>query len=101
MSDSVARNRCCSKRLLLERAVARKTRRPVRRHLAPKPCEWEEDRVKWDPQQYARYADERGRPFAELVARVPVADARHVVDLGCGPGDLTAGLLDRWPQAQV
>jgi len=55
----------------------------------------------WDPQQYLRYADERGRPFHELVARIPVADARLVYDLGCGPGDLTASLTERWPAATI
>jgi trans-aconitate 2-methyltransferase len=55
----------------------------------------------WDPGQYLRYADERGRPFADLLARIPVADARTVVDLGCGPGTLTRGLIDIWPQAVI
>lgn len=32
--------------------------------------------VKWDPEQYARYADERGRPFDDLVRRIPSADWR-------------------------
>ncbi|HEU5033520.1 MAG TPA: trans-aconitate 2-methyltransferase [Mycobacteriales bacterium] len=57
--------------------------------------------ARWDPEQYARYADERSRPFRELVARVGAAEPRHVVDLGCGSGELTASLLDRWPSARV
>lgn len=57
--------------------------------------------MRWDPQQYARYADERGRPFAELLARVAAGSPSYVVDLGCGPGQLTADLLRRWPQARV
>jgi trans-aconitate 2-methyltransferase len=55
----------------------------------------------WDPAQYMKYADERSRPFYELVARVNAADPRRVVDLGCGPGTLTVTLADRWPQAYV
>ena len=55
----------------------------------------------WDPTQYLRYADERARPFVELVARVPVEDPGVVVDLGCGPGTLTALLRRRWPHARV
>jgi len=55
----------------------------------------------WDPQRYLTYADERGRPFVELVARVPAGAPRRVVDLGCGPGNLTALLADRWPDARV
>ncbi|MQA87413.1 MAG: trans-aconitate 2-methyltransferase [Streptosporangiales bacterium] len=55
----------------------------------------------WDPGQYQRYADERGRSFLELLARVGAEDPRYVVDLGCGPGNLTATLLTRWPDAAV
>lgn len=55
----------------------------------------------WDPATYLRHADERSRPFAELLARVGAADPRRVVDLGCGPGQLTATLADRWPGADV
>jgi trans-aconitate 2-methyltransferase len=54
----------------------------------------------WDPDRYLTYADERGRPFVELVARVQ-ADPRTVVDLGCGPGNLTALLAERWPGAEI
>jgi len=55
----------------------------------------------WSPDQYGKYADERGRPFAELIARVRAEAPRRVVDLGCGPGGLTATLPDRWPTAAV
>jgi len=55
----------------------------------------------WDPGQYLRYATERGRPFFDLLARVGAEDPRYVVDLGCGPGNLTATLTGRWPGADV
>ena len=55
----------------------------------------------WDPQRYLAYADERGRPFVELLARVQAEAPRTVVDLGCGPGNLTALLRRRWPDAHV
>lgn len=55
----------------------------------------------WDPDRYLRYADERGRPFVDLLARVGVDAPRTVVDLGCGPGNLTSLLADRWPGAVV
>ena len=57
--------------------------------------------MRWDPRQYATYADERARPFFELMARVDVENPADVVDLGCGPGGLTATLLTRWPAAVV
>lgn len=55
----------------------------------------------WDPTQYARFADHRSRPFHELVARIPTPSPRRIVDLGCGPGELTVTLAERWPDAEV
>lgn len=55
----------------------------------------------WDPDQYLRYADHRARPGLELMARIPDLDARRVVDLGSGTGNLTTHLVQRWPQAEV
>lgn len=55
----------------------------------------------WDPQQYLAYADERGRPFFDLLSRVEATDPRLVVDLGCGPGNLTATLAQRWPRTRI
>jgi trans-aconitate 2-methyltransferase len=57
----------------------------------------------WDPRQYQRYSDERSRPFHELVDRIAIdpAAVERAVDLGCGPGHLTATLCDRWSKAHV
>jgi trans-aconitate 2-methyltransferase len=55
----------------------------------------------WDPEQYLRYAGERERPFWELIARVQGDPPARIVDLGCGPGNATAALLGRWPQARI
>jgi trans-aconitate 2-methyltransferase len=55
----------------------------------------------WDPEVYGRYADERGRPFLDLLARIGASSPRRVADLGCGPGQLTALLAQRWPSAVV
>jgi trans-aconitate 2-methyltransferase len=57
--------------------------------------------MRWDPQQYSRYADERGRPFLDLLGRVSASAPRRVVDVGCGPGALTALLAQRWPEAVI
>ena len=54
----------------------------------------------WDPAQYLRHADHRSRPFHDLVARIPTTP-HHVVDLGCGPGNTTATLTERWPHARL
>ncbi|WP_329787115.1 trans-aconitate 2-methyltransferase [Lentzea sp. DG1S-22] len=55
----------------------------------------------WDPAQYLAFADHRARPFYELMARVQVSEPRRVVDVGCGPGNLTVSLSARWPSAVV
>ena len=55
----------------------------------------------WDPAQYLTFGDERSRPFFDLVGRIEARAPAYVVDLGCGPGQLTASLATRWPQAHV
>lgn len=55
----------------------------------------------WDPEQYGRFADDRSRPFHDLLARVGALGPAVVADLGCGPGELTATLRERWPRASI
>jgi trans-aconitate 2-methyltransferase len=57
--------------------------------------------VRWDPGQYSRFAAERDRPFFDLTSRIDAVAPRHVVDIGCGQGHLTATLAQRWPHAIV
>lgn len=57
--------------------------------------------AQWNPELYLRFEDERTRPAAELLARVPLHSAAYVVDLGCGPGNSTALLAQRYPQARI
>ncbi|MEU5955155.1 trans-aconitate 2-methyltransferase [Streptomyces sp. NPDC047525] len=61
----------------------------------------------WDPGQYLRHSGHRARPFVDLLARIPelpaTADGRapRIADLGCGPGNVTRLLAERWPTAYV
>ncbi|MEW1927429.1 trans-aconitate 2-methyltransferase [Streptomyces sp. NPDC088360] len=60
----------------------------------------------WDPGQYLRHSGHRARPFVDLLARVPelpAAEGRapRIADLGCGPGNVTRLLAERWPTAHV
>lgn len=55
----------------------------------------------WDTNLYLRFTDQRLRPALDLLARVPLTEARDIYDLGCGTGNVTRLLHERWPQARV
>ncbi|WKU45233.1 trans-aconitate 2-methyltransferase [Streptomyces sp. VNUA116] len=55
----------------------------------------------WDPEQYLRHSGPRTRPFYDLLSHVPLRDPARIVDLGCGPGNVTALLAERWPRARI
>ena len=55
----------------------------------------------WDPALYLKFTDHRLRPALDLMARVPLAEAAVIYDLGCGPGNVTRLLAERWPRARV
>jgi trans-aconitate 2-methyltransferase len=57
--------------------------------------------MRWDPAQYGRFATDRGRPFVDLLDRVGAHSPRRVVDVGCGPGNMTQLLCRRWPDATI
>jgi trans-aconitate 2-methyltransferase len=62
------------------------------------------DRAKtprWDPALYGRFADLRERPAADLIVRIPLDAPQRIVDLGCGPGAVTARLAARFANAAI
>ena len=55
----------------------------------------------WNPELYKRFEDERTRPARELLARVALDAPARIADLGCGPGNSTELLVQRFPGAEV
>lgn len=55
----------------------------------------------WNPEQYLKYKSERSRPAEDLIARIAVGSPGSIIDVGCGPGNVTQMLRHRWPYSEI
>jgi trans-aconitate 2-methyltransferase len=53
----------------------------------------------WNPEIYNKFKDIRYQPFYDLAALVKPANGMKAIDLGCGTGEQTAILADKFPAA--
>jgi trans-aconitate 2-methyltransferase len=57
--------------------------------------------MSWSAAQYVKFVEERTRPVRDLIARVPTDNVARAADIGCGPGNSTEVLRERYPQAHI
>ncbi len=57
--------------------------------------------AKWNPVTYLKFGSQRLRPALDLMEQIPLESPERIVDLGCGPGNVTELLKQRWPKADV
>lgn len=55
----------------------------------------------WEPEKYLKFKDERTRPAHDLLSRIELLAPERILDIGCGPGNSTAALKERWPRSEV
>jgi trans-aconitate 2-methyltransferase len=55
----------------------------------------------WNPEQYLKFGSERTQPVRDLISHIALEDPRRIVDLGCGPGNSTEELRNRWPGSSI
>ncbi len=55
----------------------------------------------WDPSQYLRFKDERTIPSYDLAEKLTLRTPQEIFDAGCGPGNSTAVLRERYKNAHI
>ena len=55
----------------------------------------------WDPAQYLKFEDHRARPAFDLIARIGLSVPGDILDLGCGAGNITRVLAQRFPDRSI
>jgi len=57
--------------------------------------------VDWNSSQYLMFENERTQPAIDLVNRIYVNDPKMIIDIGCGPGNSTQVLAEKFPNAYI
>ena len=55
----------------------------------------------WKPELYLKFENQRTQPSIDLVSRIDMCNPKRIIDIGCGPGNSTAVLKNRWPNADI
>jgi trans-aconitate 2-methyltransferase len=55
----------------------------------------------WNPDLYMQFSSERTQPSIDLIGRIHHSEPKSIIDIGCGPGNSTQVLVNRWPKSQI
>lgn len=55
----------------------------------------------WNPSLYMKFRSERTQPSIDLIAKINTIEPKSILDIGCGPGNSTQVLVNRWPKAKI
>jgi trans-aconitate 2-methyltransferase len=55
----------------------------------------------WKPNLYMQFRSERTQPSIDLIGKMNLIEPKSIIDIGCGPGNSTQVLVNRWPKAKI
>jgi trans-aconitate 2-methyltransferase len=55
----------------------------------------------WNPDLYMQFTSERTQPSIDLISKIKPVKPKSIFDIGCGPGNSTQVLVNRWPKARI
>lgn len=55
----------------------------------------------WNSAQYMKFLKERTLPSVDLANRITAESPKKIIDIGCGPGNSTKVLAERFPNAEI
>lgn len=55
----------------------------------------------WNPEQYLKFDRERRQPSVDLVTKINHTKTRRIADIGCGTGNSTQVLYQKWPKSEI
>ncbi|MCC8073886.1 MAG: methyltransferase domain-containing protein [Clostridiales bacterium] len=55
----------------------------------------------WNSELYLKFKKERTQPSVDLINRITCENPKKIIDIGCGPGNSTNALKNRYPNAYI
>lgn len=55
----------------------------------------------WNSEQYLKFKKERTQPSIDLANKITIENPQRIIDIGCGPGNSTNVLKQRYPNAYI